>query len=316
MTMQVTDAMYYVALHIHSGGGHKYVKKDKDGLYRPSTSRDRNSLTSLIQEADYSIAINNVALQAITSYVSSKHKHNPLNAFLKEKFYSVAPVSDSKSHEVALLYFMSNFTTYLNRRARAIVDRDKELLHVISSVYWKYSNGNRDIYDNWMTEFFVGTHKVIRDDDELILKHLDAIARNSSHYKNGETQRHIMGSLIPEALFHEGDFAYDKETRNIVGGKYWDDLTPAQTAGKEKIHCFWLQTENTPDGPNLIDLIYHRTWDFVRYLFYKHVLKSERPQIGPYKKANGDRGLPDFNPMFIQQQTAADKVSGTFLLRP
>lgn len=314
--MQVNDAMYYVALHISSVGGHKYVKKGNDGLYWPSSERDRNSLISLLHEADYTLQINNVALQAITSYVASKHKHNPLNNFLREKLSRAVAFIPSKEHEVALIIFMNNFTTYLNRRARAIVDRDKELLHVISAVYWKYSNGNREIYDHWMTEFFVGTHKVIRDDDEFILKHLDAIARNSSHYDQGEKQRHIMGSLIPEALFHEGDFAYDKATRKIVGGKYWDQLSEDEKAGKDKIHCFWIQTENTPDGPNLFDLIYHRTWDFIRYLFYKHVLKSERPQIGPYMKANGERGLPDSNPMFIQQQTEADKVSDTFLLRP
>lgn len=306
--MHVTDAMYYVALHINTCGGEKYVKKGADGLYRPSSKRDRNSLVSLVQEADYSVVICNVALQAITNYLASHHRRNPLNPLLREKLASIVPVTESKCHEVALLFFMNNFNTYLNRRARPISDEDKQLLHVISDVYWKYSGGNKNIYNEWMTEFFVGTHKVIRDDDEFYLKHLEFISRNSSHYKNGEQQRHIMGSLIPEALFHEGDFAYDLKTRTIVGGKYWSELSEAQKAGKEKIHCFWIQTENTPDGPGWLDLIYHRTWDFARYVFYKHLLKSDRPQIGPYKKANGDRGLPDHTPLFIQPQIATHRA--------
>ncbi|MFN4174427.1 MAG: hypothetical protein ACK4HV_04920, partial [Parachlamydiaceae bacterium] len=148
-----------------------------------------------------------------------------------------------------------------------------------------------------------------------LLKHLEAIARKSSHYDKNEKQKHIMGSLIPEALFHEGNFAYDKIKRKIVAGKYWEQLSPAEKKGKEKIRCFWIQAENTPDGPSLFDLFYHRTIDFVRYLFHKHVLKSERPQIGPYKKANGERGLPDYNPLFIQQQIAKDKACDTVLLK-
>lgn len=297
--MQPAQALQYVALHIHSNGGNKYIKKLEDGLYGISNKRDRNSLASLLEEVPYDDNVSRVALASITSYFRTHYRKHSLNPMLMDRYLQLS-LMPPKTHMEALLYFMGNFRVHLNRRARPINHDDSKLLRIISGVYWDYANGHQETYNRWLTEFFVGTHKVIRDDKGEIHELLRKKTRKSSHYRIGEKQHHISGSLIPEALFHKGEFAYDPKSKTVIGGRYWKDLSAEEKNGKERIQAFWIQTENTPDGPHLFDYLYHRTVDFVRYLFYKHILRSDRPQIGPYKKANGDRGLPDHTPLFIQ----------------
>ncbi len=209
--------------------------------------------------------------------------------------------------------FFSEFKDIFSTTPKALTRNEAILVENISKKIWDSKNiqnlPDSDKYAEYkklMTEFYIGTHMLFEEEENnSLLNTLSTNAqveeRYSSHYGRigGEKQHHIRGAQIPEALFHEGFFAVKKADNKPLVGKYFKNLTAEQQSDAKAKKFFWIQTERTPDGPDLKSLIYHRTVDFVQYIFLKHVLRSERPQIATYKAAQG-RGLPDSNPIVVE----------------
>lgn len=210
-------------------------------------------------------------------------------------------------HETAISQFKYEFSSIFNRRLKRLSPADEKTISLVSQKIWnskmvQQSEDCYGVYKKCMTEFFIGTHIVFRDDDRSFFKALDegSLERNSSHYGKvgSHKQRHIMGSALPETLFFKGHLGLCNG--QIKAGKYWKHLPEEHKQQHTPIKVVWIQAENTPDGPNFFDWLYHRTIDFVVYFVLKNVLKSERPQIGPYTTKEGLRGLPDTSPLFIE----------------
>ncbi len=142
--------------------------------------------------------------------------------------------------------------------------------------------------------------------------------RISSHYGSigSEKQHHIEGSLFPEWLFHHGDLAYLAEDSSILThegkARYFDYFNQHQqqklTSKHKKTLFTWSQNENTPDGPRIGDLLWHRLVDVVYYWFLKNVLHSERPQVARYTSKELGRGRPDSKPIIVQTPVPHERL--------
>ncbi len=213
----------------------------------------------------------------------------------------------SFTEETARNHFLNTFEINFDRALRPLNLTDRRILQIVSQKLWKSTNVQRasnpyHSYESLFIEFFIGTSMVFRDHDGSFYQDLEHASeeRTSSHYGRvgSEVQRHHRGSALPEVLFHRGmlPFAEGK----IKGGIYWKKLPDDHRNNYDPIPAVWIQTENTPNGPKISDWFIHR-WDFVIYFFLKEILKSDRPQIGPYKTIDGLRGKPDTNPVFVDE---------------
>jgi hypothetical protein len=221
------------------------------------------------------------------------------------------------SHEEALLKFYGEFQTLFKTRPKARSKNDQVLIDRISQMIWE-SKQDYEKYKKMMQEFFIGTHMLFVETEkgnstlEYLRKNATVNFRVSSHYGKvgAQTHNHIMGTQLPEVLFHEGDFG--KKDKKILKGKYFEKpmnhnpelpcfiLSEQERKEYQKIHAFWIQCERTPDGPSWGDWLVHRTVDFSLYLFLKKVRKVKRPQVAYYKSSELGRGLPDFKAIIIQ----------------
>lgn len=118
------------------------------------------------------------------------------------------------------------------------------------------------------------------------LKHLVfgrvTLARNIADDKEiiyGKTYDQAMKSLTrhqhPDLAVTSEEFATAKEE---ISKQY------------SKVNAAWLQTERTPDSPNVLKANFwnHRIRDFFLYAFRKKILHSETPNVGPYGYGHGD----------------------------
>ena len=310
----------------------RYVRKDKEGNYsfvskNNATIADLKALVLDAANAAQSpeekkeirqacINIHNRLqhpglFKRIFSFVFKNENTAGLQAILETQINSVQDDHVSSLEEAELKFF-GEFSKIFGKTPKAMSDNEKELIKKTSKLIWesKEVNKNYEKYKENMIEFYSGSHMLfVLPEGVSILETLKskALERVSSHYveKVGdEMHHHIMGSQLPETLFHEGVFA-EKEGA-ILPGKYYEApqngkakvLSDQEKTGAKKVKAFWIQTERTPDGPSWKDLLYHRTVDFVQYFLLKNVFHSPRPQIANYVGPKG-RGVPDSRPIVL-----------------
>lgn len=193
----------------------------------------------------------------------------------------------------------------------AASERELRILKLISHKIWQATQ-NYEEFKKHMASFFKGEHFIL-DDNEEIYKMMQKVGtlRGSSHYDKGTTSGNTGGPVPLQAnevsnaqygldgpqFKHllAGRVSLAQKDSSLIPGKTFDQVTQEMNIIEREHYKkleprSWLQTEASADSTNPLTLNFwrHRVRDFGKYVFYKIIIKSETPNIGPYGRGHGD----------------------------